>query len=580
LQVTYLPGETVQFLNAFYRYEAIGHDAFMAFQEQYRGFCATARAWLERRKELSLSDEENVLIENISYLFERRDELRAASAVSRGDLRLLGKLAKVEADTAQSLKSLNDMREQARLLPVEMANDFLLAAWTHLHRQTPYAVLSEYYSMLSGYHERLLRDYCAHAALLRPEVTEQFRYAFELAGHGLHDVYSYLASGERALLEAGASRVKDAYGLLHHYLEWKKESDEKLRSELAPYAVPQLAPDFQMLLEEACAGRLDSWAEKVDFVRSDPLEKLLHFWQQARERLFVKPSKKEVLVVSMDGWLAELERRLMALRSYSPEAAGAYEESLHALLQVMGALDHETIRWNHLHFPLVEPLGEMVRGIYYGILPDMNVDELLLALKGENPLRSFFDEARVFLEEFQQGGDREQLLSGLEKFLDALPDREEVAAEATTQIPCPCCGTLNDASRTGCHFCGTRFSGSSQSLNVTQLAGHAMDPFFMPLPPAAEPLVRLLKQAERGQCTPDSAVSLLDEYTRSVDATEVQFQKDKSLPAQFRESMADVLQSLREADQEARSFLDSHDPAVLRRALVKISAAAVQVGSV
>jgi len=203
---------------------------------------------------------------------------------------------------------------------------------------------------------------------------------------------------------------------------------------------------------------------------------------------------------------------------------------------------------------------------------------VLTSLKSSQE-QNLFEEARLFLMEYRRTGDRESLPDGLAKLIDSMSRYQEPRADEGEIIPCSCCGTLNNVSQPTCYFCGSRLIYSSQSILDSGGRSKDAEPASMPLPPAADPLVQLLRQAEQGQCTPESSTSLLASFTRNVEQMEMMLKTDRSMPDHVREVMTEAMDTLKEAVREARSFAEEMDPSILQSALEKVSAAAVKMSA-
>ncbi|MDQ7822092.1 MAG: hypothetical protein RDV48_04790 [Candidatus Eremiobacteraeota bacterium] len=575
MKVISIPPESALFLN---RLTAVkGGEELDLIEEikHYRVFHQFTLQWLQGKS--ALTDEEQTRLSNALYLLQRREELLNEIETRGLDDGLYDELRKIEFEIADTFTALTQEREKSPISPIPAVNELLMSTWASIHREAPLERVKEALDVANGYLRNLEGDYNAIAHTFKEEVKHEFALGFEVTKTALADIGSALLSGDRAALEGPSGRLKEGSGLLNYYLEWQQSQEEKLLTQFNRFNIPFIGPDLQILLEEMREGNYSE--EKLLLIKEFSLPKLLQFWEATNERLFIKPSQKLELLEKMDEALQALQAAFESLKENTGASIDHYEECLQKLSSLFTAIDHETLHWNSLIGTGGELLGEAIKNVYYGTLPDFALEEVIGYFK-YTPQVSYLEEGIAQLEAYFQDHNRERLLHGLEHILAVLPGKEEEADSQVSTIPCAYCGTANEPARAFCSKCNARLmfkeaiilDQDQEKEGVEEKPVNLME---LPLPATAEPLIRLVNTIEKGTVNDEDAKSYLYSFRNLVENAKKEIAADKSLPPEGKEKMKALMEVFSEAAAEAIQYLSSHDSAVIHRALRKISEASV-----
>jgi len=578
MKIITMPPQSAEFLNTVLR-KIRGIDCDLpGALESYASFCRASASWLEQRKKLCITEEEETIISNIQFLLQKRDELFSELGEKEPDAAFLDSLGKLEFEIADALTGLNGRDERSRVSPVAAVNDFLLSAWVHLNRQGDVEHVRTYFGFIKENIAFLKDDFTANFHRLKEEARREIEKGFVIMEEGARMVEEYLGGGDSSLLDMGCSNVKEGGRLINYYVEWRNSAGERLAAQYNRFSIPFIGADLQILLDEGKENHDNDWAEKVEAVESVSLPRLTTFWNDTESALFVKPSAKAQLAPAINEQLERLGSVMADLKNFSEEGLRSYEEILVSLSSLFSELDRETLRWGHALGTQGEMLGEAVKGLYYGTLPDFVADDLVRHFRS-SPMASYQEETITALEAYLESGNREQLLWALEKFLELLPDDTGKDQGGGLTIPCTFCGTPNEPTRTSCSSCHARLVFRETLLLDDQetVKEKPFELFELPLPAAAGPLVQLLHAAEKGECSQEYAAALLEAFSRKVEEAETGTRTDKSLPEATKKEMSAIVEVLKEGDAEARKFLATSDISALQSALRIVSEGSLRV---
>lgn len=579
MQIIQLPPQTVNFINAVYRSKKGVEVDLKEVLEGYRKFIALTNDWFETRKQIAISGDEPVMISNTQYLVTKREEDLGKLEASGYDTESFENYIKTEFELAESLTRLSAEREKQRVSPVPVANDFLIAAWAHINKGASLDVARGYMTLLKLYLENLEEDYGRISHALKPEVNEEFSLAFDVTKQAVKKIEETLKKEDSKELDTFCEQLKGGFNLLNYYLEWQKNQDEKLTQQYSRFKIPFIAHDLEILLSDAKEGRTGEWSDKVQLIQQAAMPELEAFWEQTHRQIFVKPSVKTEIVEKINDELGRLKTSLNSLAELTPEHLSTYEGSLENLSSLFQNLDQHTLRWNNLIGTGGELLGECVKGIYYGTLPDFSLRDITNYLR-TSPLVSYFEDGIADLETYLEDFQKEHLLWGLEKLMATIPQKAEEAGGAAATLLCPYCGTSNLSAQSYCSKCNARlmFKGAmimeSDAPDSSAASINIMD---LPLPSTAEPLVRLLHHVETGEYTAEEAEGLINNFISSLNQTASITKGDKLLSKEQQEKTGAILADFGTAAKEAQQFLESFDPDALRRALKKVSEASLRL---
>jgi hypothetical protein len=576
--MTHLSPETVEFLNCLYRsskgVEVNLADALMLYRESL----GKAKERFLVMEQVTVSEEEKTLFSNARFLLDKREELLKDLKESKFDTARFSDITKTEFDLQAALNEVRSAREKAHFSPIAQINGFLLVAWAHLHQEGPFEVVNDYFPVMSRFLGALEKDFKSSIPYLNEEVVGGFSFGFAAASEAQKEIEQFLATRDKDALGNACYKLKEGAQILNHYIDWQKQKVDKLWQQFSRFSIPVIGPDLQILLEDGKEGRTDNWAHKVELVEVASMKELLEFWNDAGPHLFINHSRKQELLDAIDNALIRTQKSLLALRELTTDSLKDYEDALVELSGLFASLEGETIKWPALIGTGGELLGETVKGIYYGSLPDFTIEEIIKYLRS-SPFMSYQEEAVAFFESYLQEWDKEYLLQGLEKLLVSMPQKEEIKEEAASSIPCTFCGTANEPARTFCSKCNARLMlkkavwYEEKAAKEPEASPSIVD---LPLPLTAEPLVRLLRKVESQECSDDEAAALLNSLASMIRQTREQLRNDKAIDDAQREKMASILEEISSAASEATSFLASHDAAALRRALARISRASIE----
>ncbi len=579
MRIIHLPPETVYFINSLTR-SMKGFDLNIADALQiYRNFHVNVQRWLDNKSLVILSAEENTVLSNMHFIMGKRLELLNKLESSAPDQAFFEELIKFEFELADSLTDFNSMREKAEISPIRVVNDFLMVGWAHIHKEATFESVAAIFPLFKEYLKNFEEEYHALEHTLKEEVKKEFAFGFQITHQGVAEVEEFITTYDKNLLEWGCNKIREGFGILNYFNEWKRDRDLQLFEQYSRFRIPLIGHELEILLREAEEAHTADWEEKVSIIVISSLPRLEDFWNNAKEKLFVKPSRKEELTMRIDNGLEELRASLIELRNLTTENLQRYERILDELSSTFMELDEATLRCINMVGTGGELLVDATKGVYYGTLPDFILDEMLKFFKS-SPQASYQEEVIGFLDAYLTEWDSEYLLMALEKFIETLPPAAEAALLEESTIPCTFCGTANEQSSSFCKSCNARLmlkkaiAFEHESKPVETAAPKNI--LELPLPPTAEPLVRLLKAVEEGSCTPELAASQIGTFKTYVSKTLEKLKNDKNTPNEAMEKLSAIMEEFVEASGECDEFLREYDPAILRRALKKISDASVK----
>lgn len=585
MRIVHLPSETVEFINSLTRWMK-GHDVNLADALQiYMNFHVNVQRWLDNKSLVILNDEESTVLSNMHFVMGKRLELLNRLESTAPDQALSDELIKFEFELADSLTTFSSIREKGVLSPIPVVNDFLMTGWAHIHKEAAFETVEAIFPAFKEYLKNLEEEYNSLAQTLKEEVRKEFTLGFNITHQGVAEVEQFITSRDKNLLNYGCDKIREGFGILNYFNEWKRDRDLQLFEQYNRFRIPLVGHELEILLQEAQEGQNSQWTEKVGIIAISSLPRLEDFWSNAKEKLFVRPSRKCELVGRIDRGLEELRASLIDLQSLTAESLQRYEGVLAELSSAFTELDEATLRWGDAVVGTGgELLVEATKGAYYGTLPDFILEEMLKFFKS-SPQASYQEEVIGCLESYLSGWDHEYLLMALEKFIDTMPAPAETAEpveEAT--IPCTFCGTANEKSRSFCKSCNARLM-LKQAITYEQESrpidtSTPQNILELPLPPTAEPLVRLMKAVDDGSCTPEFAAAQVGTFRTYVSKTQEQMNSDKNTPKEALDRLSPILDEFAQASQECEEFLQSLDGDILRRILKKISDASVKAQNV
>jgi hypothetical protein len=585
MRIVHLPSETVDFINSVTR-SMKGIDVNLADAVQiYRDTHNAVQRWLDNKSLVILSEEENRVLSIMHFVLGKRLELLNRLENTAPDQAAFEELIKIEFELADNLTTFSSLREKGVISPIPVVNDFLMAAWAHINKETTYETVASIFALLQQYLKNFTDEYNSVVHTLRAEVGQEFATGFRIVYEGMTEVDEFMRTRRKDILDQGCDKIKEGFGILNYFNEWKRDRDLQLFEQFNRFRIPLIGHELEILIREAQEGKTDQWAEKVGIIAISSLPRLEDFWVNAREKLFVRPSRKCEIVGRIDRGLEELRASLIELQKLTAESLQRYEGIIAELSSAFTELDEITLRWGETVVGTGgELLVEATKGAYYGTLPDFILEEMLKFFKS-SPQASYQEEVIGCLESYLSEWDHEYLLMALEKFIDTLPPPAAPAAqEEESTIPCTFCGTANEKSRSFCKSCNAKLMLKQAMTYETESrpidAAIPQNVLELPLPPTAEPLVRLMKVVDDGSCTPEFAAAQVGTFRTYVSKTQEQMNSDKNTPKEALDRLSPILEEFAQASQECDEFLQSLDGEILRRILKKISDASVKAQNV
>lgn len=584
MRVVHLPSETVEFINSLTR-SMKGHDVNLADALQiYLNFHVNVQRWLDNKSLVILNDEESRVLSNMHFVMGKRLELLNKLENTAPDQAFFEELIKFEFELADSLTTFSSIREKGVISPIPVVNDFLMTGWAHINKEASFETVEAIFPLFKEYLKNFEEEYNDLAHTLKEEVRKEVAFGFQITHQGAAEVEEFMTKRDKNLLECGCDKIREGFGILNYLNEWKRERDLRLFEQYNRFRIPLVGHEMEILLIEAQEGQTSQWAEKVGIIAISSLPRLVDFWNNAKEKLFVKPSRKGELTERIDKGLDELRLSLIDLQNLTAETLQRYEHILQELSSAFTELDDATLRWGDMVGTGGELLVEATKGVYYNTLPDFTLEEMLKFFKS-SPQASYQEEVIRYLDSYLAEWEAEYLLMALEKFIETMPAPVEAAApveEAT--IPCTFCGTANEHSRSFCKSCNAKlilkqaiaYENESKPVEAS-VPQNILD---LPLPPTAEPLVRLMKAVEDGNCTPEFAAEQIGRFRTYISKTQEQLKNDKNTPKEALDKLSTIMEEFSEASLEFDDFLQEYDGEILRRILKKISDASVKAQNV